>query len=149
MRYVIAPTSDFIAHSAKGSSWEQHKYIKRIDGTYYYPNSYEGGRHLPSNNNKDKEKEEPEEDSKYEITPDDVEALAKEVIKGNFGNGALRKELFGEYYQEIQNRVNEIMKSKMPSTSNAQSTKVSTKEDDKKDKNKKDYSNSRSVLLFR
>lgn len=36
-----------IIHSAKGSTWEEHKYIKRIDGTYYYPSSYEGGRHLP------------------------------------------------------------------------------------------------------
>ena len=37
-----------LAHSAKGTTWENHKYIKRIDGTYYYPNSYVGGRHLPS-----------------------------------------------------------------------------------------------------
>lgn len=44
---------DFLAfkrslrHSAKGSEWEEHKYIKKIDGDYYYPDSYEGGRHLP------------------------------------------------------------------------------------------------------
>lgn len=38
-----------IQHSAKGTTWEDHKYIKRIDGTYYYPDSYEGGRHLPKN----------------------------------------------------------------------------------------------------
>jgi len=36
----------YLKHSAKGSEWENHKYIKRIDGTYYYPDSYEGGRHL-------------------------------------------------------------------------------------------------------
>ena len=34
-------------HSSEGSSWKKHKYIKRVDGTYYYPDSYEGGRHLP------------------------------------------------------------------------------------------------------
>lgn len=39
--------SQFLQHSAKDSEWEEHKYIKRIDGTYYYPDSYEGGRHLP------------------------------------------------------------------------------------------------------
>lgn len=35
-----------IKHSAKGSTWEEHKYIKRDDGVYYYPDGYEGGRHL-------------------------------------------------------------------------------------------------------
>lgn len=39
--------SQFLIHSAKGTTWEEHKYIKRLDGTYYYPDSYEGGRHLP------------------------------------------------------------------------------------------------------
>lgn len=32
--------SQHIEHSAKGSTWEDHKYIKRIDGTYYYPDNY-------------------------------------------------------------------------------------------------------------
>lgn len=36
-----------IQHSAKGTTWEEHKYIKRDDGVYYYPDSYDGGRHLP------------------------------------------------------------------------------------------------------
>lgn len=27
--------------------WEKHKYVKVLDGKYYYPDSYEGGRHLP------------------------------------------------------------------------------------------------------
>lgn len=38
----------FIAHSAKGTTWKDHQYLKRIDGKYYYPDSYEGGRHLSS-----------------------------------------------------------------------------------------------------
>lgn len=36
----------YLKHSAKGSEWKDHKYIKRVDGTYYYPDNYEGGRHL-------------------------------------------------------------------------------------------------------
>lgn len=48
MNYIVAPTSDYLAHSAKGSEWKKHKYIKKADGKYYYPNSYEGGRHLPN-----------------------------------------------------------------------------------------------------
>ena len=51
MRYIVAPTSDYLAHSAKGSEWKKHKYIKKADGKYYYPNSYEGGRHLDSTKN--------------------------------------------------------------------------------------------------
>ena len=45
----------WLIHSQKGSEWKDHKYVKREgtsgkledDGKYYYPDSYEGGRHLP------------------------------------------------------------------------------------------------------
>ena len=40
-----------LRHSTKGSTWKKHKYIKRVNGTYYYPNAYEGGRHLPDGKN--------------------------------------------------------------------------------------------------
>lgn len=151
-----------LEHSAKGSTWEDHKYIKRIDGTYYYPDNYEGGRHLST------ERKDGEEDpiSKLEdmtgmkreyliklhalakekgfnskeylellddlsegdnsqakkisdilkgnnsdnLSDNDVENLAKEVIRGNFGNGQVRKDLLGEKYAEVQKRVNELMK---------------------------------------
>lgn len=45
MRYVLA-------HSAKGSSWEKHKYVKVEDGKYYYPDGYEGGRNIGNSNEK-------------------------------------------------------------------------------------------------
>lgn len=93
----------FLRHSSEGSSWNKHKYIKRVDGTYYYPDSYEGGRHLPDG-------EKTESDSKIDLSENDVEKLAKEVISGNFGNGQERKDLLGENYEEIQKRVNELMK---------------------------------------
>lgn len=48
-----------LEHSAKGSEWEDHLYIKRVDGTYYYPDSYKGGRHLPDG---DKAKEDENKD---------------------------------------------------------------------------------------
>lgn len=78
----------WLIHSAKGSEWENHKYLKRIDGTYYYPDDYEGGRHLSDL---------------------DVENLATETIRGNFGNGQVRKDLLGEDYDQIQDRVNQIL----------------------------------------
>lgn len=45
----------WLIHSQKGSEWKKHQYIKREgtsgkledNGKYYYPDSYEGGRHLP------------------------------------------------------------------------------------------------------
>lgn len=87
------------SHSAKGSEWEKHKYIKKKDGDYYYPDSYEGGRHLEDDrNSKDKTK----------LSEEEVEKLAKETIKGSFGNGEVRKQLLGGNYQQIQNRVNEL-----------------------------------------
>lgn len=85
-----------IKHSAEGSSWEKHKYIKKVDGTYYYPDSYKDGRHLPDN-------------EKSDLSETDVENLAKEVIRGNFGNGQERKDLLGKNYESIQQRVNEIL----------------------------------------
>lgn len=174
--------SQILVHSAKGSTWEDHKYVKRVDGTYYYPNDYEGGRHISDLGEKDKsnskdETKESEEDKKkrdtdtineisdftgmkeesiqklmeiartkgydspeYKELCDDLsegfkdqydkitntlkkndsggakyseadyDALAKEVVRGNFGNGQQRKDLLGENYAEVQKRVNEIMK---------------------------------------
>lgn len=157
--------SQSFKHSSEGSSWKKHKYIKRVDGTYYYPDSYEGGRHLPDGekyksmedelfeklkNSSDKDigqklrgsfdkvlleqigvdwtklpkeevdrmqrnlidrfEEKTESNSKIDLSENDIENLAKEVIRGNFGNGQERKDLLGENYEEIQKRVNELMK---------------------------------------
>jgi FtsZ-interacting cell division protein ZipA len=38
----------------------------------------------------------------------DVEKLAREVIRGNYGNGLVRKEKLGNKYTDVQRRVNEI-----------------------------------------
>ena len=38
------PTWDSLSHSAKGSEWEDHMYVEKHDGKYYYPNSYDNGR---------------------------------------------------------------------------------------------------------
>ena len=145
-------------HSSEGSSWKKHKYIKRVDGTYYYPDSYEGEKEKSMEdelfeklkNSSDKDvgqtlrgsfdkvlleqmgvdwtklpKEEvdrmqrslidrlekkTESNSKIDLSENDVENLAKEVIRGNFGNGQERKDLLGGNYEEIQKRGNELMK---------------------------------------
>lgn len=188
-QFIVA-AGQRLEHSAKGSTWEDHKYIKKVDGTYYYPDNYEGGRHLPDNNEKKSEefdhekaatefnkffksladagsayfgsKEEwesmsledfkeiykdilgrdPDKDLSKDAlqnmfdsvkkqntretisgdvsTDKDYDTLAKEVLRGDFGNGQQRKELLGEKYSEVQKRVNELMKSsKKVSTSSS------------------------------
>lgn len=42
----------------------------------------------------------------------DVEKDALNAIRGDFGNGQVRKEALGDRYAEIQNRINEIYKEK-------------------------------------
>ena len=120
---VIVPhhlvTCSSLVHSAKGSSWKDHKYIKRVNGTYYYPASYEGGRHLDDETSKstddtksgDSEEKEPVGalETTADLKEEDIEALAREVIRGNFGNGQERKDLLGDAYQKIQDRVNKIL----------------------------------------
>lgn len=113
--------SKIVIHSAKGSEWEEHKYIKRIDGTYYYPDSYEGGRHLPegSGGGESTDEEPPSTDNLSEA---DIEALAREVIRGNFGNGKQRTELLGDAYETVQRRVNELMKGSAGSKKTSEAT---------------------------
>lgn len=121
---TIKRNRKILCHSAKGSTWEEHKYIKRVDGTYYYPDSYEGGRHLPDGEGKTSDSQDSSEEIKREkldLSGDDIERLAQEVIRGNFGNGQERKDLLGENYQEIQDRVNQILRS-----SNVSNQKISS-----------------------
>lgn len=43
-------------------------------------------------------------------TNDLITTLAYDVIRGKYGTGKTRKQLLGEYYSEVQTRVNEILK---------------------------------------
>jgi flagellum-specific peptidoglycan hydrolase FlgJ len=45
-------------------------------------------------------------------TTDDIETLARDVIKGKYGNGNERKLKLGSLYERVQKRVNEILKTK-------------------------------------
>lgn len=97
-----------VVHSAKGSEWEEHKYVKKVDGNYYYPNGYGKGREIKDLKGGNGEKK---VETNADLSSDDVEAFARDVIRGVFGNGQVRKDLLGENYQKIQDRVNEIMRS--------------------------------------
>lgn len=107
----------YLKHSAKGSSWKKHKYIKKVGDKYVYANTKNGVEEESENSkaNADTTNEEVDPTKKGEAeseTPEefDLETMANKVIRGEFGNGAERKELLGDSYADIQKRVNEILK---------------------------------------
>lgn len=115
----------FIIHSAKGSEWKDHKYIKKVNGEYYYPENYDYGRHLDKKENRIEKNSEMDEDL--------IEKIARDAIKGVFGNGKIRKDLLGKNYQQIQDRVNEIMSGKK---GNIENTKMLTDSEEVKESRK-------------
>lgn len=123
----FAGTTNRLLHSAKGSEWEKHKYIKKINGDYYYPNSYEGGRHLDSDQKSDETEKRIATDS--DMDDDMINAIANDVIRGLFGNGAERREALGESYDKIQSRVNEIIRSSSGSSEKISSENSKEKEE--------------------
>ena len=60
-----------------------------------------------NNNEVEEVKKEEKENIKIEKS---TEELAREVINGVYGNGEDRKRALGDRYQEVQNRVNEILR---------------------------------------
>lgn len=74
------------------------------------------------------------EEEEYEwdgnLSDTDIENLAKEVIRGSFGSGEQRKEFLGDHYQEVQNKVNQLMSGYTSSNSAVGSTTVKDIPDD-------------------
>lgn len=116
---------ELLEHSAKGSEWEKHKYLKKNEakGYYYYPDSYEGGRHLPKGSKKSSEKKAADKDEKKKSSSKDsttaqqseqpkknVSQLAAEVVQGKLGTRELRKALLGAGYDKVEKRAEEIVK---------------------------------------
>lgn len=151
---------DFLSHSAKGSEWEDHKYVKKINGIYYYPVGYEDGRTIDSLSNKGKKETEKDEkesgdskDKKIEevkkhfdqylakrgidwrtLPKDEVDQMQRDIVKqlesgkeagtaeksadelakdaasGRLGTEEDQKTLLGEKYEEVQKKVNELLK---------------------------------------
>ena len=109
---------DSILHSAKGSTWEKHKYIKIINGLYFYPDDYVGGRHISdakktTSKTKSKDSKSSSKDKKSDSKTDDKKSSSKldkyadAGIAGKYGVGEDRKKKLGKYYDKIQNRVNQ------------------------------------------
>lgn len=116
---LIRQRNSILCHSAKGSTWEEHKYIKRIDGTYYYPDNYEGGRHLPngdgsgSGTNKDASKLE-EWEKKLQDNKTDLDAL----LRGSGDYRATLSKYMGKDQKELSDEEIEKAKKKLLSRYN-------------------------------
>lgn len=65
---------------------------------------------------------------KLQLFAKSVEELAKEVIKGNYGNGAERQKALGSQYSEVQKVVNQMLNGtyKSSSTTNKSATTTTT-----------------------
>lgn len=130
MFYVSTSSPGYaISHSAKGSTWEKHKYVKVIDGVYYYPNTYDKGRKIESLLKKSKLKSLKDDGEmktgklvglkkggKKELSDEDkkkrrkrINRLAKDVISGKYGVGQERMDKLGKKYSRVQNRVNQML----------------------------------------
>lgn len=114
MLYPVRFRRRELEHSSKGSSWKDHKYIRKEGDKYIYADSPANSSDTETENQSSTEnvkenadKEKTGENSKESF---DLEEMANKVIRGEFGNGADRKELLGDSYAEIQKRVNEILK---------------------------------------
>lgn len=83
-----------LVHSAKGSTWEDHKYVKKIDGVYYYPVGYENGRTIDTEKDKDSKEKEIDEVKKHfdqylakrgidwrTLPKDEVDQMQRDIIK--------------------------------------------------------------------
>lgn len=108
----------YIAHSAKGSQWKKHKYIKIMNGLYFYPDDYIGGRHISDAKTTSKKKDSKGKSSSSDKDKDGkkkgmsskrLEKLANKVIRGEYGVGQDRMNKLGKKYYKVQNRVNQIL----------------------------------------
>ena len=124
-----------VMHSEKGSTWRNHKYIRKEGNKYYYADSASTEKNkkvkqaistAPSladkiaqmENSQQSDTPKPKEISQ-EFTKKksksksksgyDLDDMARKVINGEFGNGAERQKRLGKSYKEIQKRVNDVL----------------------------------------
>lgn len=72
-----------------------------------------------------------------DLQEDSIEAMAYKVMRGDYGNGAQRKEALGENYAAIQAKVNELMKGNKSAKATATDSEAVKKAQKDYDKAKK------------
>lgn len=133
----------YIIHSAKGTTWKNHKYIKKVGNKYYYKNEkgelVEGD---PSDNGDSIETKESTTSSskskkKKSTETDRIKALANKVMAGKLGQNQLRKATSSKDYIKVMNAINSKFKKPSSSGSSSKSKEKEKKTSEKKTKEKK------------
>ena len=133
----------YIIHSAKGTTWSNHKYIKKVGNKYYYKDEkgelVEGD---PSDNGDSIETKELTTSSskskkKKSTETDRIKALANKVMAGKLGQNQLRKATSSKDYIKVMNTINSKFKKPSSSGSSSKSKEKEKKTSEKKTKEKK------------
>ena len=135
-------TDNYLIHSAKGTSWKNHKYIKKVGNKYYYKDEkgelVEGD---PSDNGdiltETKESTTSSSKSKKSTETDRIKALANKVMAGKLGQNQLRKATSSKDYIKVMNTINSKFKKPSSSGSSSKSKEKEKKTSEKKTKEKK------------
>lgn len=136
--------SYYIIHSAKGTTWRNHKYIKKVGNKYYYKNEkgelVEGD---PSDNDdiltetKESTSSSSKSKKKKSTETDRIKALANKVMAGKLGQNQLRKATSSKDYIKVMNAINSKFKKPSSSGSSSKSKEKEKKTSEKKTKEKK------------
>ena len=133
-------TDNYLIHSAKGTSWKNHKYIKKVGNKYYYKDEkgelVEGD---PSDNGdiltETKESttsSSKSKKSKKSTETDRIKALANKVMAGKLGQNQLRKATSSKDYIKVMNTINSKFKKPSSSGSSSKSKEKKKKTSEKK-----------------
>ena len=136
---------NYLIHSAKGTSWKNHKYIKKVGNKYYYKDEkgelVEGD---PSDNGdiltETKESttsSSKSKKSKKSTETDRIKALANKVMAGKLGQNQLRKATSSKDYIKVMNTINSKFKKPSSSGSSSKSKEKEKKTSEKKTTEKK------------
>lgn len=138
-------TDNYLIHSAKGTSWKNHKYIKKVGNKYYYKDEkgelVEGD---PSDNGdiltETKESttsSSKSKKSKKSTETERIKALANKVMAGKLGQNQLRKATSSKDYIKVMNTINSKFKKPSSSGSSSKSKEKEKKTSEKKTSEKK------------
>lgn len=137
--------SYYLIHSAKGTTWSNHKYVKKENGKYYYKdekgNLVEGD--APEEETTSTETEETNSKSKKSassIRKEAISKMASQVMSGTLSQEQLRKSNGGKDYIDVMNAVNS--KFKKPNTSSKSSSKKESSSTKSTDKTKSEETSS-------
>lgn len=146
-------TGNYLIHSAKGTSWKNHKYIKKVGNKYYYKDEkgelVEGDpsdngdiltetKELTTSSSKSKK-------SKKSTETDRIKALANKVMAGKLGQNQLRKATSSKDYIKVMNTINSKFKKPSSSGSSSKSKEKEKKTSEKKTSEKKTTEKSNNI----